>query len=57
MYIGDRANRSIVSMKQGVWGAQPPEAIGYLLLFSTKIPYNARLETKFIRFSNFNGAN
>ena len=38
------ANPSIVSLKQGVWGAQPPlEAMGYLILDSTKIPKNARL--------------
>ena len=37
------ANRSIVSLKQGVWGHSPPEAMGYLTLDSTKIPKNARL--------------
>ena len=38
------ANPSIVSLKQGVWGAQPPRSyMGYLLLDSTKIPKNARL--------------
>ena len=34
--------------------------MGFLFLFSTKIPYNARLEcfeAKFIRFSNLNGIN
>ena len=36
------ANRSIVSLKQGVWGLRP-EAMGYLILDSTKIPKNARL--------------
>ena len=29
---------NIVSLKQGVWGHSPPEAMGYLILFSTKIP-------------------
>ena len=38
------ANPSIVPLKQGVWGAQPPEAMGCLILFSAKIPYDARLE-------------
>ena len=37
------ANPSIVSLKQGVWGRNPPEAMGYLILDSTKIPKNARL--------------
>ena len=38
------ANPSIVSLKQGVWGAQPPRSyMGYLILDSTKIPKNARL--------------
>ena len=37
------ANRSIVSLKQGAWGLCPPEAMGYLILDSTKIPKNARL--------------
>ena len=36
------ANPNIVSPKLG--GSAPPEAMGYLTLFSTKIPYNARLE-------------
>ena len=43
-------NPSVVSLKQGVWGCSPPEAMGYLTLFSTKIPYNARLQAKFIKF-------
>ena len=37
------ANPSIVSLKQGVWGRSHPEAMGYLILDSTKIPKNARL--------------
>ena len=41
----ERANLDIVSLKQGVWGAQPPEAMGcYLILFGSKIPCNTRLE-------------
>ena len=34
------ANPSIVSLKQGVWGAAPPRSYG---VDSTKIPKNARL--------------
>ena len=44
------ADSGIVSLKQGVWGCSPPEAIGYLILHST---CNAKLEcfqAKFIRF-------
>ena len=37
------ANPSIVSLKQGSGGCSPPEAMGYLILDSTKIPKNARL--------------
>ena len=36
-------NPSIVSLKQGSGGHSPPEAMGYLILDSTKIPKNARL--------------
>ena len=43
MDIEGGANPSIVFLKQGVWGHSPPEAIGYLILDSTKIPKNARL--------------
>ena len=43
------ANHSIISLKQGVWGCSLQEAMGYLILFSTKIPYNAKLD---IRLSN-----
>ena len=61
MDIGGRANPSIVSLKQRVWGLCAPKTLwGYLILFSTKIPYNARLEyfkAKFIRSSNVNGVN
>ena len=38
MDIWGGANSSIAFVKRGVWGAQPPEAVGYLILFSTKIP-------------------
>ena len=44
MDIGGGANPSIVSLKQGVWGQCPPEAMGYLILFSFTNPYNAGLE-------------
>ena len=44
MDVRGGANHYIVSLKQGVWGCSPLEAMGYLILFSTKIPYNARLE-------------
>ena len=39
-----KANPSIVCLKQGSGGLCPPEAMGYLILFSTKIPCNARLQ-------------
>ena len=42
--IGGGANTNIISLKQGVWKYSPPEAMVYLILFSTKIPCNARLE-------------
>ena len=35
-------------------------AMGHVILFSTKIPFNARLEcfkAKFVRFLNFNDVN
>ena len=54
------AKPSIVSLKQGSGGAPPMDVMGYLILLSAKIPYNARLESftaKFIRFSNLNGVN
>ena len=41
MDIGGGANPSIVSLKQGSRGHT--EAMGYLILLSTKIPYNPRL--------------
>ena len=47
LYLGSR----------GSGGHIPPEAMGYLILFSTKIPYNARLKSKFIKFLNLNGLN
>ena len=34
--VWELANPSTVSLKQGVYC--PPEAMGYLILFSTKVP-------------------
>ena len=39
------ANHSSESLKQGVWGVQPPEAIGYFVLRSTEMPPNARFKS------------
>ena len=46
------ANSSIVSLKQGLGRHSPPETMGYSILSSTKIPYNARLECFVQNFLN-----
>ena len=40
-----RAAPSIKSLKQGVWGAQPSEAIGYLILFKVLKSHDAYTDT------------
>ena len=35
--FSERTTLSIKSLKQGVWGARPSEAIGFLILFRIKI--------------------
>ena len=39
-----RGYPSIIFLKQGVWGYSFPEAMRYLILCNTKIPYNVSLE-------------